>query len=333
MHGRPLDSLFELVGGDENAMTAALGWCMAHVPGLLSQVAAELGCPVPGDTAVVSLQKHRVAGGFTDIEVEDAGVAAWIIEAKQGFKAPQLAQLEKYAVRLTEHPDAAAHKVLAVLGRSDRKELWLKLQTPTSALGIPVKVLSWAQIIACAGRAYPTTDNTGKALLRHLTVFLEKGLNMQVVNSNETLRRLGEQRRFQRRPHHLHRRGGQVRQVLPSRRRAVARQSAQLHRLQVGWTPPVGSSRRQLRGYYRLRPALPWNYPGRDRPAFSLPSRKASLLAAERAWVAFREKDAAFRATPWSQKTGTLAGVVFAGNNVAQIKARVYDLEFYISGD
>ena len=186
MHGRPLDSLFELVGGDENAMTAALGWCLAHVPGLLSQVAAELGCPVPGDTAVVSLQKHRVAGGFTDIEVEDAGVAAWIIEAKQGFEAPQLAQLENYAVRLTEHPDAAAHKVLAVLARSDRKELWLKLQTPTSALGIPVKVLSWAQIIACARRAYPTTDNTGKALLRHLTVFLEKGLNMQVVNSNET---------------------------------------------------------------------------------------------------------------------------------------------------
>lgn len=55
------------------------------------------------------------------------------------------------------------------------------------------------------------------------------------------------------------------------------------------------------------------------------PVSKASLLAAERAWVAFREKDAAFRATPWSQKTGTLA--------VAQIKARVYDLEFYISGD
>ena len=63
------------------------------------------------------------------------------------------------------------------------------------------------------------------------------------------------------------------------------------------------------------------------------PVSKASLLAAERAWVAFRDKDAAFRATPWSQKTGTLAGVVFAGNNVAQIKARVYDLEFYISGD
>jgi uncharacterized protein YecT (DUF1311 family) len=62
------------------------------------------------------------------------------------------------------------------------------------------------------------------------------------------------------------------------------------------------------------------------------PASKASLLAAERGWVAFREKDAAFQGAPWRQNTGTLSSVVFAGNNVEQIKARVYDLEFYISG-
>ena len=63
------------------------------------------------------------------------------------------------------------------------------------------------------------------------------------------------------------------------------------------------------------------------------PVSKASLLTAERAWVAFREKDTAFQAAPWRQNTGTLSGVVFAANNVAQMRARVYDLEFYISGD
>ncbi len=63
------------------------------------------------------------------------------------------------------------------------------------------------------------------------------------------------------------------------------------------------------------------------------PVSKASLLTAERAWVAFREKNAAFQGAPWRQNTGTLSGVVFASNNVAQIRARVYDLEFYISGD
>lgn len=63
------------------------------------------------------------------------------------------------------------------------------------------------------------------------------------------------------------------------------------------------------------------------------PDSKSSLLTAQRAWVAFREKDGAFQAAPWRQKTGTLSSVVFAGNNAAQIKARVFDLEFYLTGD
>lgn len=63
------------------------------------------------------------------------------------------------------------------------------------------------------------------------------------------------------------------------------------------------------------------------------PDSKSSLLTAERAWVAFREKDQAFQGTPWRLKTGTLSSVVFAGTNAAQLKARVADLEFYLTRD
>ena len=63
------------------------------------------------------------------------------------------------------------------------------------------------------------------------------------------------------------------------------------------------------------------------------PVSKVSLLAAERAWVAFREKDAAFRAHTLEPENGNVGRCSVRRNNVAQIKARVYDLEFYISGD
>ena len=184
LRGRTLDSVFELLGSDENSLTFAVGWCLSRVPGLLEAVAKEIGVEPPGPEATVRLQEFGGLNGITDVEVRDPGKAAWIIEAKIGFEPPGIEQLTKYAHTLNDGSDQAAEKLLVVLAQSDRKELWLKLKVPAAVEGVPVRVISWGQVKACIDRAYPVTDNTGKALLRQLGAFLDKALPMQEITSN-----------------------------------------------------------------------------------------------------------------------------------------------------
>ena len=125
LRGKQLDSVFQLIGNDENSLTFALGWCLSRVPTLLDAVAAEIGAAVPGPDASILLQEHGGNNGITDIEVRDPGKAAWIIEAKTGFEPPGLGQLTKYARTLLDGSNTAAEKLLVVLAQSDRRDLWL----------------------------------------------------------------------------------------------------------------------------------------------------------------------------------------------------------------
>ena len=184
LHGRAIESIFELLGSDENSMTYALGWCMAQVTTLMGTVAVELDAEAPGPETTVLLQEHDSRTGITDVEVRDPGKIAWIFEAKAGFDPPSVEQLTKYANRLIKLDDAQAAKMLIVLAQSDRRDLWLKMQVPQVVEGMPVRVVSWGQVSKCVDRAYPITDNTGKALLRQFTVFLDRVLGMQVTTSN-----------------------------------------------------------------------------------------------------------------------------------------------------
>jgi hypothetical protein len=185
LHGRPIESVFELVGRDENAMTYGLGWCMAQVPSLIGAIAAEIGSAVPGSAATVMLQEYGGRTGITDVEVSDPGRVAWIFEAKAGFDPPAYDQLAKYANRLLNLEDDGAAKMLVVLAQSDRRDLWLKRRVPELIEGVAVRVVSWGQIGTCVDRAYLTADNTGKALLRQFNTFLNKVLGMQAINSND----------------------------------------------------------------------------------------------------------------------------------------------------
>lgn len=148
-------------------------------------MAAEIGAAAPGPDATILLQEHGGKNGITDIEVRDPGKVAWIVEAKIGFEPPSVKQLSKYARSLLDGSDSTAEKLLVVLAQSDRLDLWLKTKVPARVEGVPVRVISWGQVKACVDRAYPITDNTGKALLRQLGVFLSEALGMQAITSNE----------------------------------------------------------------------------------------------------------------------------------------------------
>ena len=147
---------------------------------------AELGGAVPlSARASVALQEHKTDGGITDIHLRDPGRLEWILEAKLGFAPPGIDQLTKYARRLLASEDQAASKLLVVLAKSDRRDLWLQLNVPTSVEGVPVKVMSWGQVMDCSEQARQVAGNIGKGLLWQLENFLEGILAMQMMKSNE----------------------------------------------------------------------------------------------------------------------------------------------------
>lgn len=70
LHGRPVPTVFDLLGRNENDMTFALAWGMAQNDGFLRDVVRSItGGELSTDDAVINLQRHDELGGFTDVEV------------------------------------------------------------------------------------------------------------------------------------------------------------------------------------------------------------------------------------------------------------------------
>src|SRR5258707_9656737 len=100
LHGKPVASVFGLLGEDENDITYSISWAMAQSPlflaGFLSHV---LSKPTDLNKVVILLQQVEKDGGITDIEIESPGEFFVIVEAKRGWNFPSLKQLETYARR------------------------------------------------------------------------------------------------------------------------------------------------------------------------------------------------------------------------------------------
>lgn len=88
LHDRPIPTVFDLLGHDENHMTASLGWALAHNAALLDRFVERVA---PGvsltEPPAIELQKHdRADGGFTDIELLAPELHV-IVEAKIGWQS------------------------------------------------------------------------------------------------------------------------------------------------------------------------------------------------------------------------------------------------------
>ncbi len=185
LSGRKVSTVFNLLGSSENDMTYSLGWCLANVPEFLKELGKLLGSANLSQDALIKLQEYDRKTGITDIEIYSPGRAAWVIEAKRGFTVPKEGQLSKYAARLNNHKDAAAHKGLAVLAQSDRKEQWLSRQLCDDVDGIPVSGISWRQVKRAANKAAASASHSDTRLLKDLIKYLDEVANMKNETSNE----------------------------------------------------------------------------------------------------------------------------------------------------
>jgi hypothetical protein len=142
-------SCFGLAGSDENAGTAAFGWCLDQCPTLRQELLGLLGMD-PHLDLVVASQVFADDRGFTDLELTAGTTLHAIFEAKLGWRVPTIGQLERYLPRLLA--STAHHKQLVSVSAAD--SAWAARHQPAEISGVPVSHLSWSDLQAAARRAH-----------------------------------------------------------------------------------------------------------------------------------------------------------------------------------
>jgi hypothetical protein len=177
LHGRPVRTVFDLLGKKENDLTYSLGWGFTQSETLLRQLLGEVfaGNDV-GTVQALRLQEFLAGGGFTDIEIETDRLAL-VLEAKVGWSLPGQKQLEQYAPRIAQ---AEIGKILVI---SECTPEFAEPRLPTAVAGVPVVYRSWRQIVKLTEACNPS-GHAEKRILRELTTYLRGLMTMQNQVSN-----------------------------------------------------------------------------------------------------------------------------------------------------
>jgi hypothetical protein len=184
LRGKPIHSVFQLLGDHENDITYSVGWALARSPAFLQAFLDAMVVPsLDSSKAILRLQEYASGQGITDIEIEAAGTFHVIVEAKRGWTLPTQEQLTTYAARFTVVGQQASHQRLVVLSECSREYALLHL--PARQIGeAPIVPLSWRELAGLATTARAVGAHTEKRLLEELDVYLRGLMTMQNVDSN-----------------------------------------------------------------------------------------------------------------------------------------------------
>lgn len=191
--GRPVTTVFDLLGDDENDMTAALGYLLAQTPEARRAVIADLApesavaarAPVSSCLVAIRLQTARPDAGITDLEIVAGDDLFVVIEAKRGRVLPAVAQLAQYAPVVSG--SGATHRMLVTL---------TSLEPPAAAAaaaaggygagvaGVPVVHRSWRHVRSLVRGARAGETHAGKRLIDHFIAYLDAILGMDTRYSN-----------------------------------------------------------------------------------------------------------------------------------------------------
>lgn len=180
LHGRPIGTVFDLLGKKENDITYSVGWAMAQCADLATALVEDVLSPTePISIDIVQLQEFIPDSGYTDIEIKaNEGEFHLIVEAKRGYNLPGEEQLIKYAARTDPQPNA-----LVVMAEASADFVAGKL--PPTVEGVPVVYRSWRRLDELVNTVVGQSRNHAeKRLLRDLSRYLRGLMTMQNINSN-----------------------------------------------------------------------------------------------------------------------------------------------------
>lgn len=181
LHGRPVRTVFDLLGDKENDITFSIGWALAQCDTFLSALFERLfpGTDV-GEVQAIQLQQAG-GSGFTDIEIVTNHVHI-VIEAKRGWNLPENIehQLTKYASRFSI---ASRQNLLVVV--SEGSDYYALPKLPQRVEKTSVSYLSWKDIAAIAKNSQQGSSHASKRLLQELVQYLDGIMNLQNQTSNQ----------------------------------------------------------------------------------------------------------------------------------------------------
>lgn len=166
---RPVETVFDLMGTNEDDLTYALGWGLKQSPSLTQDLVEMLRLEAVGSLRTVRLQQSERLAGRTDIEL-DFDEAQVIIEAKIGWALPRAGQLDQYAGR--ELVDERK-RLLVVLSEATETYARGKGGLPLTVSEVPVVYLRWSDVIDKVKSAAAASSSLNeKQLLRELGDYL-----------------------------------------------------------------------------------------------------------------------------------------------------------------
>lgn len=184
LHGSSIDTVFDLLGRNENDMTFALGWGLSRSGAILrrfvERVAPDAGLEPP---VVVELQEHdRADGGYTDIELVSADLHV-IVEAKRGWDPPSDAQLRRYEARLARAARPVQRIVILTQNGAEtvvRHQVGPWQPAPPAA----IEVLGWSDVVSLVRSASRGGPLAERRLAAELATYLRGVADMRNIESN-----------------------------------------------------------------------------------------------------------------------------------------------------
>jgi hypothetical protein len=178
-HGKPIPTVFDLLGHKENNITAAIGWTLANCHDFLHQflsVVASEGSI--GDVKNIELKKYGEDKGFTDIEISTENCHI-IVEAKCGWTLPTDAQLLKYANRFKVKTSKAVLIVVSAF-----RDYVTHGKLPEKIGGFRVRHIGYKELMEIAKRTLSDCRNSDRRVLKDLTQYLGVVMNASSRTSN-----------------------------------------------------------------------------------------------------------------------------------------------------
>lgn len=181
LHHRAVESVFELIGDDENGISYALGWVLAQSPKFLKTFIRGVNKQrLKFRENSINLQEYGCDGGFTDFEIMIDGEFYAIIEAKKGLRVPEVTQLRRYRPRFGQHPNCK--KLFITLSNTSTPVA--KEQLPEKIYSVPVRHVSWAEMVRFLNLALRVARGRERSTLLSFKNYVNKVIAMPNNQTN-----------------------------------------------------------------------------------------------------------------------------------------------------
>ena len=183
-----INSIFQLLGTQENDITKAIVWVLKTCPSVLKGLIKKIcGIEADCDKVTIEYQKFEIVNDnhtYTDIEIYDEDNFHIILEAKRGWILPQSQQLEIYAQKSSFYDSVKAITKIFSISECSEEYADRYLSIHKTENGIEIGHVSWKSFEKICVSARNISSNKEKYIIDEFLIYLKGIMTMRNTNSN-----------------------------------------------------------------------------------------------------------------------------------------------------